>query len=153
MIAIACDHAGFKLKNQIIKHFSGKVLPCSFSGESQKLEFKDLGADSEQSVDYPDFAKLVAFSVAAGESKVGFLICGSGIGMSIAANKVGGIRAALVEDAERAKLTRQHNDANVLVLGARFLENEAEVYSIIENFLTTKFEGGRHKARVDKIEK
>ena len=138
-IAIASDHAGFELK-ELIK----KDLP--------ELDIIDLGTTSAESVDYPDFGIALAEAVAKGEADRGIVICGSGIGMSIAANKVKGIRAALCQTKEFAELSRRHNDANVLVLSGRFISHYL-AKEIIEVWLNTPFEGGRHKRRIDKIAK
>ena len=110
----------------------------------------DLGTDGPDSVDYPDFAATMASTLADGAAKRGILMCGSGIGMSIAANRFTGVRAALVHDVETARLARQHNDANVLVLGGRLLD-EAGALSCLEIFLSTTFDGGRHQRRLEKI--
>lgn len=115
-----------------------------------RLPYRDFGSSSETSVDYPDYALRVARSVASGESDRGILVCGSGIGMAIAANKVRGIRAAPVSTTDAARLARQHNDANVLTLAGKVLAVE-DALEIVEAFLTTPFEGGRHQRRVDKI--
>ena len=138
-VAIGADHAGVALKTRVKQLLDERHLTC-----------KDLGSTSEKSVDYPDYALSVARSVASGASDRGILICGSGIGMAIAANKVRGIRAAPVTTSAAARLARQHNDANVLTLGARTLAAD-EALEIIEAFLATPFEGGRHQRRVDKI--
>jgi len=138
-IAIASDHAGFELK-ELIK----KDMP--------ELDIIDLGTFSADSVDYPDFGIALAEAVAKGEADRGIVICGSGIGMSIAANKVKGIRAALCQTKEFAELSRRHNDANVLVLSGRFISHFL-AKEMIEVWLNTPFEGGRHKRRIDKIAK
>ncbi len=138
-IAIASDHAGFELK-ELIK----KDLP--------ELKLEDLGTYSSDSVDYPDFGIKLAESVANNTFDRGIVICGSGIGMSIAANKVKGIRAALCQTKEFAELSRRHNDANVLVLSGRFISHYL-AKEIIEIWLSTPFEGGRHQRRIDKISK
>lgn len=138
-IAIGADHAGFSLKEKLKKHLLEKGH-----------EVKDFGALSEQSVDYPDFAHPVANAVEKKEVEVGLLMCGSGNGISMAANKHAGIRAALCWNSEIAKLARQHNDANILSLPARFIE-EAEAKKCVDVFLSTPFEGGRHAGRVNKI--
>ena len=138
-IAIASDHAGFCLKSELMK-----ALP--------ELEWKDFGAFSKDAVDYPDTGRPAAESVASGECEKGILICGSGIGMSIVANKVKGIRAALCWMPEIAQLSRQHNNANVLVLAGRFTP-VAEAMEIVRVWLATEFEGGRHQRRIDKIDK
>ena len=139
MIAIGCDHGGFKLKNAIKDYF-----------EQNKIEYKDFGTDSESSCDYADYAKKVALSVKNGECQKGILVCGTGIGMSIAANKVKTIRAALCGDWFSAKYTRLHNDSNILCLGQR-VTGEGLALEIVKVFLETEFEGGRHKSRIDKI--
>ncbi len=140
-VLIASDHAGFALKAAI-----QKALP--------DLKWEDLGPPDTGRVDYPDFAEKLARKVAAGEATRGVLICGSGIGMSIAANKVAGIRAALVENPVAARLSRQHNDANVLCLGSRFLAPEygAEIVQVwIDTPYSSQGEGARHQARIDKM--
>jgi ribose 5-phosphate isomerase B len=137
-IAIASDHAGFCLKDAIIKAFP-------------ELEWQDFGAFSVASMDYPDTGFPAAKSVANQDNDKGILICGSGIGMSIVANKVHGIRAALCWIPEIAQLSRMHNDANVLVLAARFTP-VPQALEIVKTWLETPFEGGRHQRRIDKIE-
>ena len=139
MIALGCDHGGYNLMCEI------KALL-----DEKCLEYKDFGTDSEKSVDYPDFAKPVATAVSDGECERGILVCGTGIGMSIAANKVPGIRAALCGDCFSAEMTRRHNDANILCLGAR-TTGAGLALKIAEIFLDTPFEGGRHATRVEKI--
>ena len=138
-IFIASDHAGFELKNILVQSLRSSV------------EIIDLGPNSTDSVDYPDFAKTLSQKVLSTPDTAGILLCGSGIGMSIAANRFKGIRAALVWNNELAKLSRQHNNANVVVLPARFLKSE-DAISIVNDWLNTAFEGGRHQKRVDKIE-
>jgi ribose 5-phosphate isomerase B len=137
-IAIGSDHRGFALKQDIIKLLAE-------AGHS----YEDFGSYSEESVDYPDIAQAVAESVAGGKFERGILICYTGIGMCITANKVKGIRAALCHNADTAHLARLHNDANILCLGA--IEGGARVPEMLEIFLNTDFEGGRHLRRVDKI--
>ncbi len=137
-IAIGCDHRGLDLKKKVIKLVAG-------AGHS----YQDFGAFSADSVDYPDIAKKVAEAVAGGSFERGILICGTGIGMCIAANKVNGIRAAQCYDNFCAIRSRQHNDANILCLGAE--EPPAQLIEIVHTFLSTEFEGGRHQPRVDKI--
>ncbi len=139
-IAIGADHRGFKLKEAIKRRL-----------DALHHRVVDVGTDSEESVDYTDFAIETAEMVARGEADRGVLICGSGAGMSIAANKVKGIRAALAVSPEGARLARAHNDANVLTLGAWQGDDEKQVLAIVEAFLETEFEGGRHARRVDKI--
>ena len=138
MIAIGCDHAGVEMKKAVIAALSEKGF-----------EFKDMGTDGEP-CDYPIIAKKVCDLIVSGECEKGILICGTGIGMSMAANKVKGIRAALCADSFSAKYTRLHNDANVMCMGARTLGTglACELAGI---FLTTDFEGGRHQRRVDLI--
>lgn len=138
-VALGADHAGFALKDAL-----KRVL------DDLGVGWDDLGTNSPASVDYPDFAEAVARGVADGRFDRGILVCGSGIGMSIAANKVDGVRAAVIGDVESAKLSRQHNDANVIALGAR-LTPEDRAGEIVRAFLSTDFEGGRHAARVAKI--
>lgn len=139
MIAIGCDHGGFELKEHIIKHL-----------EDKGVEFKDYGTYSEDSVDYPDYAKKVCNAITEGEADKGILICGTGIGISIAANKHKGIRAALCSDVYGAKMTRMHNDSNVICLGGRVTGREL-AFMIVDTWLDTKFEGGRHSMRIAKI--
>lgn len=138
-IAIGCDHAGFDLKTQLIDWL-----------RDHAYEVMDLGAHGIESVDYPDYADLVARHVLSGKAEFGLLICGTGIGISIAANRHKGVRAALVSNATMARLTRQHNNANVLALGARITGYEV-ARDALEVFLTTPYEGGRHERRVAKL--
>ncbi len=138
-IAIGADHAGFSLKENLKKYL-----------QAQGHEVKDFGPDSEASVDYPDYAHPVANSVEKKEVELGILMCGSGNGINMTANKHAGIRAALCWNSEIAKLSRQHNNANILTLPARFIE-EAEAKKCVDVFLSTPFEGGRHEGRVKKI--
>src|SRR5438094_7162046 len=136
-IALGADHAGFELKEKIKRYLVEKGMIV-----------EDHGTNSAQSVDYPDYAFFVAEQVAIGKAEYGILVCGSGIGMSIAANKVHGIRAAHVTSDIEAQLSREHNDANVLAIGGRALdENTAQ--KIIDRWLSTEFAGGRHQQRVD----
>lgn len=139
MIAIGSDHAGFQYKERIKELLS-----------SMKIDFRDFGTGSENPCDYPDLAHIVALNVGSGESKCGILVCGTGIGMAITANKHKGIRAANVESKGGAIWARAHNDANVLCLGSRLTEWD-EIPEIVKIFLSTAFEGGRHGRRVDKI--
>lgn len=138
-IALGADHAGFQAKESLKKYL-----------QSAGYAVNDAGAWSEESVDYPDFAVKVALSVQQGRDDVGILICGTGIGMAMAANKVGGIRAAVAHDAMTARMSREHNDANVLALGARVL-NDHQIIEAAASFLESQFAGGRHRRRVDKI--
>ena len=135
-ISIASDHAGYELK-KIINHFR------------DKYDFEDFGANSSNSVDYPDFAHKLSMNVVRYESD-GVLICGSGIGMSMVANRYKKVRAALCLNQEMAKLSEQHNNANVLVLGSRLISEEEAIKCFIM-FINTKFEGGRHQARLEKF--
>ncbi len=139
MIAIGCDHGGFKLKGAVIDFL-----------KQNGYEVKDFGTDSEQSCDYVDYAAKVAFAVASGECEKGILLCGTGIGMSIAANKVKGIRAAHCTDYFSAKYTRLHNDSNIICIGER-ITGAGLALELIKVFLETEFEGGRHATRVAKI--
>lgn len=139
MIFIGSDHAGFKVKEDLRKYF-----------EYKKLIFKDCGCFNENSCDYPIIAKNLSLKVAKDECNRGILICGSGIGMSIAANKIKGIRAALCSDINTASLSRKHNDANIICLGARFLSFEL-IKNMVDVFLNTSFEGERHQRRVDQV--
>ena len=141
-VFVGGDHAGYALKKQVLEHLS-TAFP--------QMEFKDCGTDSEQSVDYPDYARKVADAVVK-QSARGILICGSGIGVSIAANKVNGIRAALCSDSTSARLSREHNDANILCLGARLVGVEVAL-DVCRTWLTTAFQSGRHQRRVDLIRK
>ena len=139
MIALGCDHGGYELMKEVIKYL-----------EDNKIAFKNFGTYSEASVDYPEYAKRVAHAVADGECEKGILICGTGIGISIAANKCKGIRAALCGDVFSAKMSREHNNANVLCMGERVLGvGLAEM--ITDTWLETEFAGGRHERRVNKI--
>ncbi|HEX8922639.1 MAG TPA: ribose 5-phosphate isomerase B [Pyrinomonadaceae bacterium] len=138
-IALASDHAGYAEKERLKPLF-----------RDLGLEVEDLGTVSEDSVDYPDYARKVAERVARGEAEQGVLVCGSGTGMAIAANKVPGVRAAVAWSEETARLARQHNDANVLALGARTTP-EGEIPKIVCAWFETDFEGGRHAGRVEKI--
>lgn len=140
-LVIGNDHAGVEFKEKLVKAL-----------EEKGHEVINVGTDSLESVDYPDIAVLVGEKVLDGEAKFGILICGTGIGISIAANKIKGIRAALVHNEFTAKLARLHNDANVIALGARVIGDELGL-ACVETFINTEFEGGRHARRVDKIEK
>ena len=141
MIAVGCDHGGFELKEEIIKHL-----------KERNIEYKDFGCYDTSSVDYPEYAKLVANSVVSGECEKGILVCGTGIGISIAANKVKGIRAALCTDCFMAEATRQHNDANVLALGGRVV-GAGLALKIVDTFLDTEFSNDeRHIRRIAQIE-
>ena len=139
MLAIGCDHGGFELKNHIISHL-----------KEQGIEIKDFGTYDENSVDYPDIAEKVCKSITSGECERGILVCGTGIGMSIAANKVKGIRAAVCTDVYSAKMTKQHNNTNVLCLGGRVTGREL-AFMICDTWLSEEFLGGRHQNRIDKI--
>ncbi|HJZ81788.1 MAG TPA: ribose 5-phosphate isomerase B [Pyrinomonadaceae bacterium] len=138
-IAIASDHAGFPEKEQL-----KSVL------DELSIQYEDLGTVSTDSVDYPDYARRVGEEVAQGKVDQGLLVCGSGTGMAIAANKVPGVRAAVAWSPEIARLAREHNDANVLALGARVIPLE-DLKQIVRSWFAAKFAGGRHEQRVDKI--
>ena len=138
-IAIGSDHAGFSVKEIIRKYLEGAGYAVS-----------DLGTSSEESVDYPDYGKAVGERVVSQQADFGIAVCGTGIGISIAANKVRGIRAALAHDVSTARLAREHNDANVLALGGRIVTSEAAI-EMVQVFLTTAYPGGRHRRRLDKI--
>lgn len=139
-IAVGSDHAGFEYKKTVLSWLESHGYECS-----------DMGPYNEEAVDYPDYARKVALSVSGGESDQGVLLCGTGIGVSISANKVRGIRAALVCNPEFATLARQHNNANVICFSARFTDQSA-IEKSLENWFSTAFEGGRHERRVNKIE-
>ncbi|MCQ2486422.1 MAG: ribose 5-phosphate isomerase B [Clostridia bacterium] len=139
MLAIGCDHGGYELKNSILKHL-----------EEKGVEYKDFGTYSTDSVDYPDIAETVCAAVTAGEADLAILVCGTGIGMSMAANKVKGIRAACCSDTFSAKFTRLHNDANCLCLGGRVV-GPGLADMLVDAFIDTEFEGGRHQRRIDKV--
>ena len=141
MIALGCDHGGYVLKKEVIKYL-----------EERGIEYKDFGCYDEKSVDYPQYGKAVAHAVADGECEKGIIICGTGIGISIAANKVKGVRAALCTDCFMAEATRQHNDANVLAMGARVIGSGLAI-KIVDIFLDTPFSNDeRHVRRIDMIE-
>ena len=139
MIAIACDHGGYVLKEKVKAHLLEKGY-----------EVRDFGTNSLDSCDYPDFGAPAARAVAAGECEKGILICTTGIGMSIVANKIRGIRCALCGDPLSASLTRRHNDTNVLAMGAGIIGTNLAL-EIVDTWLTTDFEGGRHQRRIDKV--
>lgn len=139
-IAIACDHGGFKLKEEIAAHLTERAV-----------EVTDLGTYSEDSVDYPVYGKLCGEKVACGEADLGIVVCGSGIGISIAANKVKGIRCALCTSVEMAHLAKQHNNANILALGGRTTETRL-AFNIVDEWLDTEFEGGRHSRRTGMLD-
>jgi ribose 5-phosphate isomerase B len=138
-IAIGSDHAGFELKTRIINRL-----------KQSGFQVQDFGTDSTASMDYPDVAHPLAISVEKGENRLGILLCGSGNGVAITANKHSGIRAALCWLPELASLARQHNDANILVLPARFIDDQI-AFDTVDSFLAASFEGGRHAGRVSKI--
>ena len=141
MIAIGCDHGGFELKQEIIKYL-----------EEKKIEYKDYGCYNTNSVDYPEYAKKVANAVVSKEAEKGILICGTGSGISIAANKVKGVRAALCHDCFSAQATREHNDSNILALGGRIVGPGLAV-QIVDIFLHTPFSNDeRHVRRIEQIE-
>jgi ribose 5-phosphate isomerase B len=139
-VALAADHGGFALKEELKSELANLGVDCI-----------DLGTDSETSVDYPDFGRAVADAIIEGRAERGVIICGTGMGISIAANRVGGIRAAVCHDVTTARLAREHNDANVLALGARIIGREVAI-DCLNTFLSTTFDGGeRHVRRVAKL--
>ena len=140
-VAIGSDHAGYDMKENLKKYLI-----------SQNVEVVDCGTHSDSSVDYPDYAKAVCTKVSDKETALGILVCGTGIGMSIAANKIHGIRAALCLYPTMAELSRKHNNANVLVLGGRIMGTDIARWTV-DAFIRTSFEGGRHQNRLDKIER
>ena len=139
MIAIGSDHGGFALKQEIMKHL-----------EERKLQYIDFGTYSSDSCDYPQYGAAVGRAVASGSCERGILICGTGIGISISANKIHGVRAALCGDCFSAEMTRRHNDANIVALGARVV-GPGLALKIVDTFLDTEFEGGRHERRVQQM--
>jgi ribose 5-phosphate isomerase B len=139
IIPIGCDHAGLKMKQEIMKHL-----------EAKNYEIKDFGCHSEESIDYPDYGHPVATMVERNKGMLGIVICGSGNGINMTANKHAGIRSALCWKTELAELARQHNNANIIALPARFISVE-EAIAMVDVFLSTEFEGGRHANRVNKI--
>lgn len=138
-IMVASDHGGFDLKNAIVELLA-----------EREIIFTDCGTHDLDSVDYPDYAKRVAESVSAGKADAGILVCGTGIGMSISANKLPGVRAALVHDEFTAQMAKEHNNANILVMGGRILSIETGK-RLVEIWLDAEYEGGRHQNRLDKI--
>lgn len=141
IVSIGSDHAGFKAKESVKRYL-----------ESENIRYSDEGTNSEESVDYPIFAAKVAGKIAMGECDLGIIICGTGIGVSIVANKIKSIRAARCANSCEASMARKHNNANVLCLGAR-TTSEDEILETVKTFLNTEFEGGRHQKRVDQISK
>ena len=139
MIALGCDHGGFQLKQAVMKHL-----------DELGLEYKDYGTYNEESCDYPVYGEAVANAIVKGECDRGIIICGTGIGISIAANKVDGIRAALCSDCFSAQMCREHNNAQILAMGARVL-GQGLALKIVDTFLTTEFAGGRHERRVNRL--
>lgn len=138
-IAIGCDHAGFSLKAVVLEHL-----------KARNCEVIDLGTHSLDSVDYPDYALAVARTICRGDASLGILVCGTGLGMAIAANKLPGIRAVTVSDTFSARMSRLHNDANILTFGSRVV-GPGTAIDLIDAFIDTKFESGRHQKRLDKI--
>ncbi len=139
IIGIGCDHAGFHLKERVNKW----LLENGYS-------IRDFGTTTEESVDYPDFAHAVSQSIEQGDTNMGVLICGTGIGMTMSANRHKGIRAALCKDGNACEMARKHNDANILCIGARNT-NPAILFDMLGCFFNTEFEGGRHQKRIEKI--
>ncbi len=138
-LALASDHAGFELKGLVAEHL-----------QAAGHDVVDLGTHSTESVDYPDYGAAVGRAVVAAEVELGLCICGTGIGIAIAANKVPGVRAAVVHDVTSARLAREHNDANVVCIGARLVGSEV-AFDAVDMFLTAEFQGGRHARRINKI--
>ena len=139
-IAIGCDHAGYELKEKV----KAKMAAAGH-------EMIDVGTDSTESVDYPKYGHAVGRTVASGEAERGIAICGSGIGISIACNKVPGIRAALCTSTEMAEMCRRHNNANVICMGARMISEEL-AFAMIDTWMTTEFEGGKHERRINELD-
>ncbi len=139
LIAIASDHAGRELKEYLLAFLAERAL-----------DVVDMGTDNDASVDYPDYGIPLAEKVSSGEIKRGILVCGTGVGMSILANKFKGVRAALVSDTFTARMSREHNDSNIIVIGGRVTGKDLAV-DIVKSWLVTPFEGGRHQRRLDKI--
>ncbi len=139
MIVVGSDHGGYELKMAVLELLRKRAVECV-----------DFGTDGSNSVDYPDFAAKVAAAVSSGDAQLGILICGTGIGMSISANKFSGVRAALVHDEFTAQMAREHNNANILAMGGRILTIE-QGKKLVEVWLDAEFEGGRHQNRLDKI--
>ena len=139
MLALGCDHGGYQLKEFLKKYL-----------EKKGIEVKDFGTYSEDSVDYPVYAEKVAKAVQSGEAEGGILCCGTGIGISIAANKFDGIRCALVRDSFSARLTKEHNNANIIALGGRVTGTELAA-DIVDSWMNAEFQGGRHQGRIDII--
>ena len=140
MIALASDHAGFILKEKVKKYLI-----------DNNYDILDLGTNSEDPVDYPEYAHKAAHAVAEGQCEKGIVCCGSGIGMSIAANKVKGIRCALIHDVYTAEMCKKHNNANMIAMGARVVDHD-EALKMVETWMSTQFEEGRHQRRIDQIE-
>ena len=140
-IAVAADHGGYKLKEKVKEHLL-----------ERGIEVEDLGTHSEESVDYPIYGKLCGEAVASGQADLGVVVCGTGIGISIAANKVHGIRCGLCTSVEMAHLTKQHNNANILALGGRTTGEELAM-EIVDEWLDTQYEGGRHQRRVEMLDR
>lgn len=138
-IVVGADHAGFELKTHLVEHL-----------KENGYDVLDVGTDSEESVDYPDYAVKVAEAVVSGRAGRGLLVCGSGLGVAIAANKIAGVRAVTANTVELARLSKQHNDANVLAVGSRIVEPSV-AEEILDSWLDMEYEGGRHQRRVDKI--
>lgn len=139
MIAVCCDHGGLSLKQEVLRHL-----------EEKGLEYKDFGTNSLESCDYPDIVKPLCQAIQRGECDKGVIICGTGIGISMAANKMKGIRAALCHDSFSAEFTRRHNDSNIIAFGARVI-GPGLALQLLDIFLNTPFEGGRHAVRVEKM--
>ena len=146
IIVLAADHGGYELKNAIKEHLKGRLGP-----DGEKFKIADLGTNSSDSVDYPDYGKACGEAVASGKGQLGIVCCGTGIGISIAANKIKGVRCALCTTAEMAALAKEHNNANVLALGGRTTTPELAI-EIVDTWLDSEFEGGRHARRTGKLD-
>lgn len=159
IIALAADHGGYELKNSIVEHLREVGTAPNprlndegvTDGTPEKIQIVDLGTNSEESVDYPDYGKACAEAVASGKADLGIVCCGTGIGVSIAANKVKGVRCALCTNIEMAALARRHNNANMLALGGRLTPTYTAI-EIVDTWLNSKFEGDRHARRVAKLD-
>ena len=146
IIALAADHGGYELKDAIKEHLKGRLGP-----DGEKFKIVDLGTSSSDSVDYPAYGKACGEAVASGKAALGIVCCGSGIGISIAANKVKGVRCALCTSTEMAALCKQHNNANILALGGRTTPEDLAI-EIVDTWLDSEFEGGRHQRRIDMLD-
>ena len=155
IIAMAADHGGYELKNKIKEHLKERKTAPIYNEDGsvteETIKIVDLGTNSDESVNYPDYGRACAEAVAGGKADLGIVCCGTGIGISIAANKVKGVRCALCTSTEMAALAKQHNNANIISLGGRTTAPEL-AYDIIDTWLDSKFEGGRHQTRVSMLD-